>query len=125
MLNKELLLTTENGLKGPHRITVGTYTDFLVINWGGSSVLDFGEIVPQEIGGFQIKELRSSNLNITTTAFVSTLAQQFSKITITRLDNQKKFILSYNPEASNYLANGRLFQEEDVGKTIDLLIEAT
>ena len=31
MMNKELLLTTENGLKGTHRITVGTYPPPLLL----------------------------------------------------------------------------------------------
>lgn len=123
MMNKELLLTTENGLKGTHRITVGTYPP-LFIAFGWNSLLDFGEIAPQEIGGFQITQLLSSSTNISTIAFVSTVALPFSKITITRLDNQKKRIFAH-PSESTYYAEGFLFQEEDVGKTIDLLIEAT
>ena len=123
-MNKEALLMAGDQLKGTYRITVGTYSN-LVVFWGWDSMLGYGEITPQEIRGFQIKSLKSSNLNLTAIDFVSTLAQQFSKITITRLDNQKKFILTYYPEASNYLEHGLLFQQEDVGKTIDLIIEAT
>lgn len=129
-MNKELLLMVGNQMRGTHRITVGYSTAYDTLPCYGFGLFDnFGKIEPQEIGGFPIIALYDyAPFGIWGhwITFTKNSSINFQNITVTRMDNQKSVSVQVATKGETYLgSNQQLFQEEDVGKTIDLIIEAT
>ena len=128
MLNKALLLMAGDQMKGTHRITVGYTTAWDDPIYGWMSSLNVGKMEPQKIGGFPIITFYTWALTGFPTVwihFIKNFNINFQNITVTRMDNQKSISLSVAVQGESYSTSGQLFQEEDVGKTIDLIIEAT
>lgn len=124
MMSKELLLIAGDQMNGIYRITVGEISAGGSISYGWSGVSHVGELKPQNIGGFPIDSISTSPYNMTTIIFVKNPAINFSSITVTRMDNQKSTSLGVLAQGEIYFAiRQQFFQEEDVGKTIDLIIE--
>ena len=125
-MRKELLLMAGDQMNGVYRVTVGKIQTEDFISYGWSGVSHVGELKPQNIGRFPIDSISTSSYDMTTIVFVKNPAINFSSITVTRMDNQRSTSLVVLTQGEIYVAiRQRFFQEEDVGKTIDLIIEAT
>ena len=130
-MNKALLLTTKSGFKGPHKITVGSRGGEDEFDWsyyGWDSSYNFGKMTPQEIEGFPIIALYNSYMMGVGALFLDFAKNSnvnFESIRVTRMDNQRSASFTYTGQNRYQYTTWDFFSKPDVGKTIELIFEAT
>lgn len=122
MNQKKALLLMNRIIVPTHTIEVGTSPNFSTKGAVyGCYVNNWGRVTPSLLKNHLIYYFCSETATEDFVLQLNYLALPFDYIQVTRLDTLKNIILM--PREQNYAAKGEFFTSEDVGKTIDLIIE--